>query len=182
LPAAREKDPGNKLLWRMPVQKLSLESMRDAMLAVSGELDREQAGGRPFEEKDAKAVPRRSVYAFVNRDVISAMAATFDGADPSACTVQRAETLVPQQTLFALNSEFIRGRARALVAREEIQKAKSEEERVRLIYQRVYSRNPSTEEIRAALDYLVDPKQRDVDGLVNFAHALLASNEFHFVD
>ena len=181
-PQAREQDPTNELLWRMPVQKLSLESMRDAMLAVSGELNRDQMGGRPFEEKDGKAVPRRSVYAFVNRDVISSMAATFDGADPSACTVQRAETLVPQQTLFALNSEFIRGRAQALVAREEIQRAKSDEERMRLIYRRVYSRKPSVEEIRIALGYLGDPKQRPTDALANFVHALLASNEFHFVD
>ncbi len=139
-------------------------------------------GGRAFEEKDAKAVPRRSVYAFVNRDVISTMAATFDGADPSACTVQRSETLVPQQTLFALNSEFIRGRAKALVAREEIHKAKSDEERVRRIYQRVYSRIASAEEIRIALDYLGEPKQRDAEALTNFVHALLAANEFHFVD
>ena len=182
LPAAREKDPTNELLWRMPVQKLSLESMRDAMLAVSGELDREQLGGRPFEEKDGKAVPRRSVYAFVNRDVISTMAATFDGADPSACTVQRAETLVPQQTLFALNSEFVRGRAKALVALAEILNAKSDGDRLRLIYQRVYSRVPNADEIRAALDYLGDRKQRDTEALTNFAHALLASNEFHFVD
>ena len=182
LPGAREKDPTNELLWRMPVQKLSLEAMRDAMLAVSGELDREQIGGRPFEEKDGKAVPRRSVYAFVNRDVISTMAATFDGADPSACTVQRAETLVPQQTLFALNSEFVRGRAQALVSREEIQNAKSDEDRMRLIYQRVYSRTPSAEEIRLALAYLGDSKQRKAGALANFAHALLASNEFHFVD
>ncbi|MDF1859150.1 MAG: PSD1 and planctomycete cytochrome C domain-containing protein [Verrucomicrobiales bacterium] len=181
-PEAREKDPGNELLWRMPVQKLSLESMRDAMLAVSGELDREQAGGRPFEEKDDKAVPRRSVYAFVNRDVISTMAATFDGADPSACTVQRPETLVPQQTLFALNSEFIRGRAQALVAQKEIRVARSDEERLRLLYQRVYSRNPDAEEIRVGLEYLDDARRRGGDALANFAHALMASNEFHFVD
>ncbi|MGY8643222.1 MAG: PSD1 and planctomycete cytochrome C domain-containing protein [Verrucomicrobiales bacterium] len=176
--AAREKDPLNQLLWRMPPRKLGMEAMRDSLLAVSGELDR-KPGGQPFDETETKTVPRRSVYAFLNRDVISAMAATFDGADPSSCTVKRQETMVPQQTLFALNSDFIRDRANALVALPDIQKAKSDEEKVRLIYQHVYSRAPDSNETTTALKFL---KDADAGTWLRFAHALLASNEFHFVD
>jgi cytochrome c553 len=179
---AREKDPHNALLWRMPARKLEMEAMRDALLAVSGELKLSlRPGGKPFEETDAKTVPRRSVYAFVNRDVISTMASTFDGADPSSCTVERPETMVPQQTLFALNSDYIQDRAKALVQLPEILKAKTDEDRVRLIYQRIYSRTPGAEEIKLALSYLAEATDAQ-KAWPRLAHALLAANEFHFVD
>ena len=40
-------DPGNKLLWRMPLRRLESETIRDAMLAASGKLDR-TIGGPPI--------------------------------------------------------------------------------------------------------------------------------------
>ncbi len=179
---AREKDPDNALLWRMPTRKLAMEAMRDSLLAVSGELKLEpRPGGRPFEEKGSQAIPRRSVYAFVNRDVISPLASTFDGADPSACTVKRPETMVPQQTLFALNSDYIQNRAKSLVKLPEIQQAKSDEDRVCRIYQRIYSRSPEPEEIETAMRYVREAKDPKT-AWPHFAHALLAANEFHFVD
>ena len=179
---ARESDPDNRLLWRMPTRKLELEAMRDSMLAVSGELQLEpRPGGRSFEEKGGKAVPRRSVYAFVNRDVRSRMDTTFDGADPSACTVKRPQTMVPQQTLFALNSAYIQDRANALAKQPAIRKAKSDEERARLIYQTVYSREPEADEITTAVEYVEAAEGTNV-AWSRFVHVLLAANEFHFVD
>ncbi len=180
---ARKIDPDNALIWRMPTRRLEMEAMRDAMLAVSGELDLNPAtmGGQPFEEKADKAIPRRSVYSFVNRDVISKLASTFDVANPSSCTVQRPETTVPQQTLFALNSDFIQNRAKALLQLPEIKKATTDDERLRLIYQRVYSRPPEADEVRLGLEYIRNSKDPDA-AWSQFVHALLASNEFHFVD
>ncbi|MEX2577715.1 MAG: PSD1 and planctomycete cytochrome C domain-containing protein [Verrucomicrobiales bacterium] len=180
-PAAREEDPGNTLLWRMPVRRLELEAMRDSMLRVSGELGPDaKRGGRPFEETDDRAVPRRSVYGFVNRDVIARMTATFDGADPSACTMKRPETTVPQQTLFALNSDFVQDRAKALAARPEIRSGTGEE-RVRRLYELVFSRSPDAEETELALAYVAEAGTPEA-GWERFAHVLLASNEFHFLD
>ncbi len=108
---ARVKDPENQSLWRMPRRRLDMEAMRDGMLAVSGELDVTKIGGHPFDFLSEPVVPRRSVYGFVNRDIVSSLASTFDGANPSACTAKRPATTVPQQTLFALNSAFIQDRA-----------------------------------------------------------------------
>lgn len=180
--SARERDPDNRLLWRMPVRRLEMEAMRDAMLAVSGELNLDdRTGGKPFEEKGNRMIPRRSIYAFVNRDVISRMASTFDGADPSACTVKRPETMVPQQTLYALNSEYVQDRAKALIQRSEIRDVTPNEERARRIYQRVYSRNPGPDEIRSATRF-IEQAAKEHDGWVQLAHALLAANEFHFID
>lgn len=179
--SARKKDPTNLLLWRMPSRKLKMEAMRDALLAVSGELDL-KPGGQPFEEKGNRTNPRRSIYLFVNRDVISSMAATFDGADPSACTVERQETMVPQQTLFALNSDFVRHRAQSLIQLPDIQQSSSDELKVRLIYKRVYSRSPDANELKIALNYLGNAENRKPEIWAHYVHALLASNEFHFID
>jgi len=179
---AREKDPDNRLLWRVPTRKLKLEAMRDSLLTASGELTLgPRPGGRSFEEKANQAIPRRSVYAFVNRDVRSRMDTTFDGADPSACTVKRSETMVPQQTLFALNSAYIQDRAAKLIARPEIRTAKTTEERTRLIYQTVYSRMPDADEIQTASEFVCNAKQTSA-AWTQFVHALLAANEFHFID
>ncbi len=180
--ASRMIDPDNKLLWRMPRRRLDLESMRDAMLAVAGELNTDQIGGRPFDFLAKPVIPRRSVYALVNRDILSPLATTFDAANPSACTAQRPQTTVPQQTLFALNSNFIQDRATAFAQRSA--KNGDPQSRIRWMIQVAYSRVPDAEEIDAALQFIqADQDDTDADGRwVQLAHVLLASNEFVFLD
>ncbi|MGV3486460.1 MAG: PSD1 and planctomycete cytochrome C domain-containing protein [Planctomycetaceae bacterium] len=192
---ARRRDAENRLLWRMPRKRLDVESMRDAMLAVSGELDTTTLGGRPFELETDPVVPRRTVYAFINRDIISSLSSTFDGADPTSCTVKRPDTTVPQQTLYALNSSFIQDRA-AAVAKLAIDAAATDGERVEWLYQRIYLRSPDQEERELAITFVTRPQpdseaaaaqSRTVDGVdaarwAQLAHAMLASNEFVFLD
>lgn len=179
---SRIVDPDNKLLWRMPRQRLEFEAMRDSMLAVSGELAT-KIGGRPFDLLSKPIQPRRTIYGFVNRDIVSNFASTFDAANPNSCTATRPTTNVPQQTLFALNSEFIQDRAAALAGVEEIVSAESDEDRIRMFYQRAYSRTPERDEMQLALRYvLADDGSSKTNPLHRLAHALLASNEFIFVD
>jgi cytochrome c553 len=179
---ARDRDPENNFLWRMPRRRLELEAMRDAMLAASGELDTGM-GGRPFGPLTDSKIMRRSVYAFVNRDVVSNFASIFDSANASACTASRSETTVPQQTLFALNSSFIQDRAAALAARKEIAAAETSEERVRLLYRRAFSRSPEPSELELALQYAqAHGGESKTNIWQRLAHALLAANEFVFVD
>lgn len=179
---ARNVDPENLLLWRMPRRRLSLEAMRDAMLAVSGELEY-VTGGRPFNLLSDPVVPRRSIYAFVNRDIISPLASTFDAANPSSCTAQRPVTTVPQQTLFALNSDFIQDRAATLARLTEPEVGSDDEARVRQLYARCFGRLPRAEEVTLALEYIRSQDQSSItDAWAHLAHALLAANEFVFVD
>ena len=39
MPASLAADPENRLLWRMNRRRLDAECIRDAMLAISGQLD-----------------------------------------------------------------------------------------------------------------------------------------------
>ncbi|MFT5092609.1 MAG: mono/diheme cytochrome c family protein [Porticoccaceae bacterium] len=185
--AARIADPDNKLLWRMPRRRLELEAMRDSMLLVSGELDT-KLGGRPFDFLSKPVVPRRSIYAFINRDIVSSLASTFDAANPNSCTAIRPETNVPQQTLFALNSDFIQDRAVALAAVKQVATADTDEDRIRTLYQRTYSRLPDPDELELALRFVQSQTETSEDRKPatnpwhRLAHVLLASNEFIFVD
>lgn len=201
--SARQIDPENATLWRMPRRRLDFESMRDAMLAVSEELDLTM-GGRPVDLSAAPAVPRRSVYGFINRDIIANLMSTFDAANPNACTAKRPETMVPQQTLFALNSEFIQDRAAKLALLVQ-QSHSTDDDRIAGLFRRVLSREPAPSEIDLAKRYLaassVEPPATEPapaaptagaptagathpsePAWVHLAHALLASNEFIFLD
>ena len=91
-------DPDNRWLWRFPRRRLDAESIRDAMLAVAGRLDRGRPGRHPFPpiedwhwtQHDAfKAVypsDHRSVYLMTQRLVKHPFLAIFDGPDTNAST------------------------------------------------------------------------------------------------
>jgi hypothetical protein len=161
--------------------------MRDAMLAVSGELDT-TPGGPPVDLAATPIVPRRTVYGFVNRDIVSPLSGTFDGANPAACTARRPDTTIPQQALFALNSDFVQDRAVAFAAASLAAAAPDETERVSWMYRRAFSRRPSSEEASAAVDFVHRQAAALESGASaeipwqRLAHVLLAANEFHFVD
>lgn len=203
--AARERDPDNRLLWRMPRQRLDFESMRDAMLCVSGELDL-QVGGRPIDLNATPTIPRRSVYGFTNRDIIANLMSTFDAANPNSCTAKRPETTVPQQTLFALNSEFIQDRAARLALVTKEMGLLNSEARVTELFRRALGRNVTEREQIQVLEFLKSEEHADASDSadlnvattseadaatraveteskwIQLAHALLASNEFNFLD
>jgi hypothetical protein len=179
---ARTVDPDNQLLWRMPTRRLEMEAMLDSMLWASGELDL-TAGGRPFDRQAQPGVLRRSVYAFVNRDIVANLASTFDAANPSSCTARRPDTTVPQQALFALNSEFVQDRAKALAALTSQTAGRDEALRVRELYRRVFAREPRPAELDRLLRFVkTGDATAQAAAWQQAAHSLLASNEFSFVD
>ena len=182
IPNPQSVDPENRLLWRMPPKRLELEAMRDAMLMVAGVLDT-TIGGRPIDLFVKPAIPRRTVYGFINRDVIPSMFSTFDMSDPSACTAQRPETIVPQQALFALNSNFIIEQAGHLAKVTVGDEVPDETSRIRRLYRRVYARDPGSDEIDVALKYIQSQSaDAEMDVWTRYAQILLAANEFVFVD
>jgi hypothetical protein len=179
---ARNADPDNQLWWRMPTRRLEMEAMLDSMLWTSGELDLTM-GGRPFDPQAQPGVLRRSVYAFVNRDIVSNLSSTFDAANPSSCTARRPDTTVPQQALFALNSEFVQDRARALASLTGKSAGSDDAQRVHELYRRVFGREPGATEVDRILRFVRtgDETSRDL-AWQQVAHSLLAANEFSFLD
>jgi len=182
IPNPQSVDPENRLLWRMPPKRLELEAMRDAMLAVAGALDTTM-GGRPIDLFAEPAIPRRTVYGFINRDVIPSMFSTFDMSDPSACTARRPKTTVPQQALFALNSNYVIEQAGHLAKSTTGDEATDDSNRIRRLYRRVYARDPDPDEIGVALKYIeAQSDDAELDPWTRYAQVLLAANEFVFID
>ena len=102
-PASRRVDRENRLYWRRHVRRLEAEVLRDAMLAISGTLDRTRYGAGTLDEGSR----RRSIYFTVKRSRQVAMLARFDAPDGLQTVGRRQTTTVAPQALLLLNSERI---------------------------------------------------------------------------
>jgi hypothetical protein len=148
---------------------------------VSGNLD-DKLGGPTFNLKDPNA-KRRTVYAKISRHELDGLLRLFDFPDANVTADRRSVTTVPQQQLFALNSEFMVNQAKAFAAR--VAKAGSaDEQRVKEAYRLAFNRLPEPRELSIALAFLKLPTKPD-DKLTRweqYAQAILASNEMMYVD
>jgi hypothetical protein len=175
-------DANNRYLWRMNRQRLDAETLRDAVLAVSGELNLKM-GGRPVvprlspeeytvmwarnqwpESLEEREQTRRSVYLYVKRAFPLPMFTTFDAPDTSQSCSRRENTTVAPQALTLLNGEFMVKQAKVLAG-----KAGD----VEGLWRRVYGRGPTAAE-RERAERVANREQ--------LALVLLNTNEFLYVD
>jgi hypothetical protein len=162
-PDALAKDPENRLVWRFNRQRLDFESMRDSILAVSGDLD-PALGGRPVSIIDPPVSRRRTLYGFIDRQNLDGLYRTFDFAVPDATSPRRFVTTVPQQALFLMNSPFLHDESRQLVNstfRDPTPSSGGSSvpddlrlQEVRHLYRRALSRDPSADELALAVSFL----------------------------
>ena len=160
-PEASAVDADNKLLWRANCRRMDFESMRDTMLATSGQLD-PAVGGRPVNLSLEPFSSRRTIYALVDRVNPDPLFTTFDFPSADILNTERSQTLVPQQALFALNDGFIVNQARSLAARAEAgAKARAAAgwtddagAEIAWLYRRVFLRAPSADETAMALAFM----------------------------
>ena len=145
-------DPSNRLLSRANRQRLDFESLRDSLLAASGELD-VKLGGKPVEMFASK---RRSLYGLVDRQYLPGVFRVFDFANPDLHIPQRHETTVSQQALFFLNHPFVADRTKALVAKKEFTQLSSPTEKVRFLYRALYQREPTPEQAAASVRFIAE--------------------------
>jgi hypothetical protein len=108
-------DPDNRYFWRFDRRRLEAEEVRDALLAVSGELDPEIGG--PSKPLDAPGHDRRTLYGEVSRFQLNEYLQTFDFPNPSLSAERRFSTNVPLQSLYFMNSPFVEAQAEALARR-----------------------------------------------------------------
>ncbi len=143
---AAKEDPANQLLWHMNRKRLDFESMRDTFLALAGSLDLAE-GGRAVDLTTEPFTSRRTVYGFVERQNLPGLFRTFDFASPDTTSPQRFLTTVPQQALFLMNSPFIVQQAGKLIARPEVKRASTPEQRIQELHRLCFQRSPDAEEV-----------------------------------
>ena len=156
-PECSEVDVLNELVWRANRRRMDFESMRDAMLAASGNLDL-TAGGRAVDLSTEPFSARRTLYGHVDRTNLDPLFTTFDFPSPDIASTERSETLVPQQALFALNDSFIIDQAKALArnATEAAGDTKDATGAVDWIYRQVFFRQPTEVESVLATNFVKD--------------------------
>jgi len=200
---ALKADRPNHLLWHMNRQRLEGEALRDAMLAMSGELNPRMFGpsARPkLPEKlgnyawkpDAKVEDRnrRSVYVFVKRNMRYPLFDAFDWPDLHNSCSRRSNTTTAPQALLLLNGEFTHERAQKLGADLLAQYGSDDAGLVTCTYRSAWSRNPTSEEVRRGVQFIRDQttrlKAKGDDArkaaVIDFCHAILNTNEFLYVD
>ncbi|HMJ88854.1 MAG TPA: PSD1 and planctomycete cytochrome C domain-containing protein, partial [Candidatus Acidoferrum sp.] len=161
-PRYAQIDPNNRLLWRANIRRLEFESVRDSLLAIGGTLDT-QIYGRPVDLFKEPYSNRRSVYGFLDRQNPADTLVNFDFANPDMTNGKRHQTTVPQQALFFMNNPLVVESAKHLVSRSDFSALASDEQRIRFLYQTIYQRTPSSEEVELGLDFISEqPSQERV--------------------
>jgi len=146
-------DEGNRLLWHGLLRRLDFEAIRDSMLTVTGRLDA-KIGGHPVNITEEPYSYRRSLYGYVDRRRVSEILAQFDYADPDAANTQRGRTIVPAQALFFMNNPLAIAVTRGVAARADVLAASTDEQLVATLYQVMFQRKPSTDEMSLSQDFL----------------------------
>jgi hypothetical protein len=203
-PTAYAKDPENTLMWRMNRRRLDAEAIRDALLAVSGQLDLTMGGSlsptndAPFGAAAMASNPqvagtRRSLYLPVIRNDTPDLFQVFDFADPYLVTGKRHTTTAPTQALFMMNSPFMLAQSRQWAGALLATAAANDAQRVVSAYTQAFGRPAGAEATERALRFIAEyqaalenqepeKEKRRLLAWQSFCHALLASTEFRFID
>jgi hypothetical protein len=206
LPEAEKLDPENKLVHRMPVQRLEAESIRDAILAVAGSLDLKMLGpsvpphissyqdgrGKP-ESGPLEGNGRRSIYIQVRRNFLTPMFLAFDYPLPISAIGRRSVSTVPSQALMLMNNEFVASQAKTWAERL-LQHETVSENLVRKMFLTAFGRPASNQEVEETLQFVREQGQRHAASVsalskaeikqrvwADVAHVLFNSAEFIYV-
>jgi len=157
-PEAQKEDPLNRLLSHYPIRRLEGESIRDAILSVSGRLDPSLYGPpvQPHREepKDYRKLfqgpldgdGRRSIYIKVTRHEGSRFLEIFDFPNPTVARGNRDSTNVPPQALALMNDPFVIEQANLWAEHVIAQKAPSPEARLDGMFRTALGRLPDEAE------------------------------------
>jgi hypothetical protein len=172
-----QRDPNNRLWWRAERRRVDAETLRDSLLAASGELDRRLGGPsfRPSISPEAleglsrkasawQASPsaeqrRRSLYMFTQRSLLPPMMTAFDFSDTTLPCGQRDVTTVAPQALTLLNNQFSHDRALEL-ARRTLEGSNTAQGRIMSIWRAVLGRGPNPLEERLAMEHVKRQQHR----------------------
>ncbi len=189
--ANRKIDPTNRMVWRMPRQRLDIETIRDNMMAAAGTLDLAVGGpavlpyidpalfqssskrtwnGRPDTDRSTW---RRSLYVFSKRTIRYPMFEAFDQPDMIASCGRRNSSVTAPQALLFMNNAMVRMHASHFADR--LRKEGADPARqVEMAFQAALARQPSQAELERSTAFV----ERTPKGLLDFCQALFNLNEF----
>jgi hypothetical protein len=194
-------DPENRLFGRANVRRLEAEAVRDALLAVSGQLDAQMGGslltvknrGYFFDHTSKDMTDyssrRRSLYLPVVRNNVYVVFQLLDFPDPAIPSGDRSTTTIAPQALLMLNSDLMIDAAANLADRV-LANADKNEVRFRNLYEIAYGRPAMTAEIVAGTEFVAaaeksitatEPSQRQREVWSALCQTILAANEFVYV-
>jgi len=191
-PRASAIDSDNSLLWSMNRRKLEAESVRDAMLLVSGRLD-PTMGGPSFQDfviekpehsphyeyrlhdPEDPASQRRTIYRFLVRSQPQPFMAALDCADPSMQVAHRNESVTALQSLALLNNALVVTLSKHFAARLADEGGSVADQTIRG-FNAAIGRPPTADEAKQLTQFAGE------FGMENLCRALFNLNEFAFVD
>jgi Protein of unknown function (DUF1553)/Protein of unknown function (DUF1549)/Planctomycete cytochrome C len=199
-----EVDANNDLLWRFNRRRLSAEEIRDAMLAVSGTLDRTMGEAHPFPSESewrytqhnqffaVYDTNRRSVYLMLQRQKKHPLMEIFDGADTNPVTSPRPLSTTPLQALFLMNNPFVHQQSDYFAIRIGMA-YDTLPQRFNYAFLLAYGRPAKPSEVREAQDYIqkIRKELQSIStaedqltrmALASYLRVLLASDEFLYLD
>lgn len=200
------QDPDNRLLWRSNKRRLDAESIRDSILAVSGQIDLSRPLGSALSELGDGLIGRtiredqinsesthRSLYLPIVRDLLPESLNLFDFSDPSLISGKRETTTVPSQALYLMNSEFVMNTSEKMAQHLLTDLHLKGANLGRTAFYLAYSRPPTAEEgaatkaffenfQRTALKSGMKKDEAQHLALASFCQTLISSAEFRSVD
>jgi hypothetical protein len=194
IPEYHEQDPENRLWWRFPYRRLEVEVIRDAMLAVSGQLNPKMYGPSmlpqiPKEALEGSSDPdtiwkasneqeaaRRTIYAHVKRSMIVPMLEVLDLCDTTRTSAKRNVTSIAPQALTLLNGEFTNRQARRFAERLRQEAGMEPVKQIELAFRLALCRLPTESERARLIEFL---KQETLEQMCRVMFNL---NEFVYSD
>jgi cytochrome c553 len=180
-------DHANHLFWRRHRARLEAEAIRDALLAVSGNLDQRMFGPGTLRESNR----RRSIYFTIKHSGLIPMMQVFDAPDALQGIGERPTTTIAPQALLLLNNPHIRGYAQAMARRIAPNSHMPFQEAVNATYLAALGRPPSDDEYsesvafleRQAVSYRASGKLNARSlALADFCQAIMCLNEFIYIE
>ncbi len=185
-PEAHEKDGANRLYSHFNRQRLDAEELRDTMLFVAGDLDTKKTAGPSSDFSEDNTAP--TIFCKVSRYRLNNYLQVFDFANPSFTSEQRFSSNVPLQQLYFMNNPFVYKQAGILAERVHVEA--TEKDRIVKLYQIVFQRKPSEQELELGLKFLSTTPEKagyavagePITAWRQYARIMLSSNEFQFLD
>jgi hypothetical protein len=152
-------DPENLYYWRFNPRRMEAEAVRDATLSVAGSLNLTR-GGPDLDPNQGLTTPRRSLYFRATKEKKVEFLSLFDSANPVEC-YRRSESIAPQQALAMANSTLTLAQARTLAKKISDSLADSSADEaprlfVKAAFVRMLCREPTDEEMKTCLSFLVE--------------------------